>query len=149
MSSHDLTSLFRQVAADQGFAYVGFARAEPLEEEAKRLEEWLNQGRHGKMSYLENHFDKRIDPRQLVPGAKTVISLMYNYHNPAQQAAGAPKLSQYAYGEDYHYVIKRKLKTLVAWLEDQVGAITGRVFVDSAPVLERDWATRAGVGWVG
>jgi len=122
-----------------------------MDEEARRLEEWLNQGRHGTMRWMENHFDKRVDPTQLVPGAKTVVSLLYNYFpaddSPSQEA---PKISRYAYGQDYHKVIRHKLKDLVEELELLVGApIDGRVFVDSAPVLERDWAKRAGVGWTG
>jgi epoxyqueuosine reductase len=142
--------LLQETAYRLGFSFVGVAKAEPMEEEARRLEDWLSQGFHGEMHYLENHFDKRVDPTLLVPGAKSVISLLYNYHNPDKQAdPGAPKLSQYAYGEDYHFVIKRKLRELVAILSEEVGDIDGRVFVDSAPVLERDWARRAGNGWVG
>jgi len=121
-----------------------------MEPEARRLEKWLNQGYQGKMSYLENHFDKRVDPTKLVPGAKSVVSLAYNYFpSETQSAADAPKLARYAYGQDYHFVIKQKLRDLVATLEEQIGAIEGRVFVDSAPVLERDWAKRSGIGWVG
>lgn len=133
-----------------GFSFVGVAKADFLEPEARRLEAWLNQGHHGKMGYLENHFDKRVDPRKLVPGAKSVISLLYNYHNPAlQEDPAAPKISQYAYGEDYHFVVKDKLKSLFAYIRDNIGEIDGRVFVDSAPVMERDWALKAGNGWVG
>ncbi|MEL6973506.1 MAG: tRNA epoxyqueuosine(34) reductase QueG, partial [Bacteroidota bacterium] len=121
-----------------------------MEKEAQRLEDWLNRGQHGKMAYMANHFDKRVDPRELVPGAKSVISLLYNYHNPAlQQDPDAPKISQYAYGKDYHFVIKDKLKQLFQFIHDEIGAIEGRVFVDSAPVMERDWARRAGNGWMG
>ena len=130
--------------------HMGVARAEQMDEEARRLEVWLNQGKHGKMGYMANHFDKRTDPRKLVDGAKSVISLTYNYHSEAVQSdADAPKISQYAYGRDYHWVIKDKLKSLLAYIREEVGEVNGRCFVDSAPVLERDWARRSGVGWVG
>lgn len=122
-----------------------------MEPEERRLEQWLNQGRHGTMHWMENHFDKRVDPTKLVPGAKSVISLLYNYF-PADDSPSteAPKISRYAYGEDYHKVIRGKLRHLVEELEEKlVRPIEGRVFVDSAPVLERDWAKRAGVGWTG
>lgn len=133
-----------------GFSFVGFARAEQMDEEARRLEAWLNQGMHGEMGYMAGHFDLRIDPRKLVPGAKTVVSLLHNYHNPDKpEAADAPRVSQYAYGEDYHFVLKRKLKDLLAFIRETVGEVDGRCFVDSAPVLERDWAKRSGVGWSG
>ncbi|MEZ4987071.1 MAG: DUF1730 domain-containing protein [Saprospiraceae bacterium] len=102
------------------------------------------------MHYMANHFDKRVDPTLLVPGAKTVISLLFNYHHPERQHDNqAPKISQYAYGEDYHFIIKDKLKSLFQFIQDEVGAVEGRVFVDSAPVMERDWARRAGNGWMG
>lgn len=144
------TELLRQEALRLGFSFVGISKAEQMDEEAVRLEAWLNQGKHGSMQYMENHFDLRTDPRKLVPGARSVVSLMYNYHNPEKQAdPEAPKISQYAYGEDYHFVIKRKLKELLHVLQEQVGDIEGRCFVDSAPVMERDWARRSGVGWVG
>lgn len=121
-----------------------------MEEESHRLEGWLNSGFHGKMSYMENHFEMRTDPRKLVPGAKSVITLMYNYHNPeSQKDPSAPKISQYAYGKDYHQIIKAKLRELLEFLRENVGDIDGRCFVDSAPVLERDWAKRSGTGWVG
>lgn len=137
-------------ALELGFMHMGVARAEQMDEEARRLEGWLNQGKHGKMGYMANHFDKRTDPRKLVDGAKSVISLTYNYHSEAVQSdADAPKISQYAYGRDYHWVIKDKLKSLLAYIREEVGEVNGRCFVDSAPVLERDWARRSGVGWVG
>ena len=121
-----------------------------MDEEAKRLEKWLNQNMHGKMHYMENHFEKRIDPTKLVPGAKSVISLTYNYDTSKQQKdSTAPKISKYAYGKDYHFVIKRKLKSLLQFMNETIGEVNGRCFVDSAPVLERDWAKRSGVGWVG
>lgn len=121
-----------------------------MEPETRRLEEWLNHGYHGKMAWMENHFDKRVDPTKLVPGAKSVITLLYNYFpeddTPSQ---AAPKIARYAYGQDYHHVIKGKLKTFVEQLEERIGKVEGRAFVDSAPVLERDWARRSGSGWVG
>lgn len=133
-----------------GFSYVGISKAEKMEPEARRLEGWLNAGFHGKMSYLENHFEKRIDPRKLVPGAKSVVTLMYNYYNPEKQSDDtAPKISRYAYGKDYHQIIKAKLRELLEIMRTEVGDIDGRCFVDSAPVLERDWARRSGTGWVG
>lgn len=144
------TTLIRAEAQRLGFSFVGFAKAEFMDEEARRLEEWLNRSMHGQMDYMANHFDKRVDPTKLVPGAKSVISLMYNYHSPDRQAdPEAPKISQYAYGKDYHFVIKDKLKDLLQYIQQEIGAVQGRCFVDSAPVLERDWAKRAGIGWVG
>lgn len=142
---------FKQLAYDLGFGFVGVAKAERLTEEERRLEEWLNQGKHGTMRWMENHFDKRVDPTKLVPGAKTVVSFMYNYF-PEDDAPSreAPKISRYAYGRDYHHVIKGKLREFVQRVEEQLGApLDGRVFVDSAPVMERDWAKRAGIGWAG
>lgn len=144
------TTLIRSEAQRLGFSMLGFAKAEFMDEEAQHLEAWLNRGYHGQMHYMANHFDKRVDPRELVPGAKSVISLLYNYHNPSKQAdPEAPKISQYAYGKDYHFVIKDKLKSLLHFIEENIGQVNGRCFVDSAPVLERDWAKRAGLGWTG
>ena len=144
------TDLIREAAQRLGFDFVGFARAERLDDEARRLEAWLQKGAHGKMAYMENHFDMRVDPTLLVPGAKTVICLTFNYHNPDLQSdPEAPKISRYAYGEDYHHIVKDKLKLLLAFMQEQIGAIDGRCFVDSAPVLEREWAKRAGLGWNG
>ncbi len=137
-------------AARLGFNFCGISKAEFLKDEAPRLEEWLSRGYQGKMSYLENHFDKRLDPTLLVPGAKSVVSLLYNYY-PAEDLArnGGYKLAKYAYGEDYHYVIKEKLKTFLANLQKNIGDVQGRAFVDSAPVMERAWARRSGLGWIG
>ena len=133
-----------------GFSFAGIARAEQMDEEARRLESWLNAGMHGQMGYMANHFDKRIDPRKLVEGAKSVISLLYNYYPEQRQSdPAAPKISRYAYGEDYHFVLKRKLKDLLRFIGEEIGEVSGRCFVDSAPVLERDWARRSGVGWMG
>lgn len=144
------THLIRQEAARLGFQFVGIARARRLDEEARRLEAWLQQEHHGQMHYMANHFEKRVDPRKLVPGARSVISLAYNYFpDTEQQDPAAPKLARYAYGKDYHYVLKPKLKELLAFIREQIGEVDGRCFVDSAPVLERDWARLSGVGWVG
>ncbi len=144
------THIIREEAHRLGFEFVGIARAERMDEEARRLEAWLNGNLHGKMAYMANHFDKRIDPRQLVDGAKSVISLTYNYFTEAEQTdADAPKISKYAYGADYHGVVKDKLKQLLHFIADEIGEVGGRAFVDSAPVLERDWARRSGTGWVG
>ena len=131
-----------------GFLACGMARAEFLAEEAPRLEQWLREGRHGTMDYMARHFDLRLDPRKLVPGARTVISLAYNYFTEAEQTdPEAPKLSTYAYGRDYHKVVKKRLKPLIAFIQERFGDVAIRAFVDSAPVLEKAWAQRAGVGW--
>jgi epoxyqueuosine reductase len=144
------TRLIREEAQRLGFSFVGFAKATFMDEEARRLEQWLHQGAHGSMSYMANHFDKRVDPTKLVPGARTVVSLLYNYHTTEkQQDDTAPKIASYAYGEDYHFVVKRKLKDLLHFINDHIGDVNGRCFVDSAPVLERDWAKRSGNGWIG
>ncbi|MCF8238225.1 MAG: tRNA epoxyqueuosine(34) reductase QueG [Saprospiraceae bacterium] len=144
------TSALKARAADMGFFLCSVAKAEPMDAEARRLEDWLNRGYHGKMGYMANHFDLRTDPTKLVPGARSVICLGYNYHNPlGPEHPDAPRVSQYAYGEDYHKVVRRKLKELFRWLKDEYGDLQGRVFVDSGPVLERDWARRSGMGWVG
>ena len=140
----------RQEAYRLGFEFVGIAKAEQMDEEARRLEAWLNQSAHGSMGYMANHFDKRIDPRKLVDGAKSVISLTYNYFtDEKQEDPDAPKISKYTYGKDYHYVVKDKLKQLLHFITTEIGEVNGRAFVDSAPVLERDWAKRSGTGWVG
>lgn len=130
--------------------FCGIAKADFLEEEAPRLENWLKNNMNGEMQYMENHFDKRLDPRQLVDGAKSVISLGLNYYTPNKQAdPNAPKISQYAYGIDYHHVIKHKLKELLHFINDNIGEVGGRAFVDSAPVLDKAWAKKAGLGWIG
>ena len=147
--SEQYTKMIKDKAYDLGFQMVGVSKAGFLEEEAPRLEDWLNKNYHGEMGYMANHFDKRLDPTKLVPGAKSVISLLYNYYPEQKQDSSAPKLAKYAYGKDYHYVIKHKLKDLLYWMQDEIGAVDGRVFVDSAPVLERDWAKRSGLGWIG
>lgn len=144
------TRVVKETAASLGFNFCGISKAEFLKEEAPLLEEWLRRGYQGKMSYLENHFDKRLDPTLLVPGAKSVISLLYTYYPEKDLAEpGELKISKYAYGEDYHEVIKDKLKLFVTQLQPRIGEIQGRIFVDSAPVMERAWARRSGLGWIG
>lgn len=146
----DYASFIKAEALKLGFHSCGISRAGFLEEEAPRLESWLKSGLHGEMSYMENHFDKRLDPTRLVEGAKSVISLTLNYYPEARQADGAaPKISKYAYGTDYHFVIKDKLKQLMEVISEQIGEVNGRAFVDSAPVLDKAWAKKAGLGWIG
>ena len=133
-----------------GFLSCGISKAEFLEEEAPRLERWLHNNMHGNMHYMENHFDKRLDPTLLVEGSKSVISLTYNYYTDAvQQDADAPKISKYAYGVDYHYVIKDKLNQLLEYIKGEIGDVPGRAFVDSAPIMEKAWAKKSGLGWIG
>lgn len=127
----------------------GIAKAGFLEEEAPRLEKWLTENRHGQMQYMENHFDKRLNPTLLVDGAKSVISLLLNYYPEQKQAEGSYKISKYAYGQDYHFVIKEKLKELLYSIQENIGEVGGRAFVDSAPVLDKAWAAKAGLGWIG
>jgi len=144
------TRLIKEQAIRLGFSYTGISKAEPLEKEARQLEAWLNKGMHGKMSYMANHFDNRTNPALLVPGAKSVISLMYNYYTEKKQLdASAPKISMYAFGEDYHKVVKKKLKQLLKFIQQNIGEVNGRAFVDSAPVLEKAWAVKSGIGWMG
>lgn len=143
------TRFIKETALSMGFTHCGIAKAAPLDEDAKRLEKWLHAGMHGSMQYLENHFDLRVDPTKLVPGAKSVITLTQNYYTPKKQPANSPKISTYAYGTDYHFVIKEKLNKLLAALRQKAGDIVGRGFVDSAPVLERTWAQKTGAGWIG
>jgi len=144
------SQFIKKEASVLGFSFCGISKAEFLEEEAPRLEKWLNRKYHGKMGYMENHFDKRLDPTLLVPGAKSVISLIYNYFPSTDLAKkGSLKISKYAYGEDYHGVVKDKLKILLDRIRQEAGDIGGRAFVDSAPVMERAWAQRSGIGWVG
>jgi epoxyqueuosine reductase len=144
------TALIKAEARRLGFSYIGISKAEFLEEEAPRLESWLNNRMHGQMSYMENYFDKRLDPRLLVPGAKSVVSLLLNYFpSGAQQDPEAPKISKYAYGKDYHLVIREKLNLLLEFIKENIGEVDGRAFVDSAPVLDRAWAKKSGLGWIG
>ena len=143
------TELIKNLAADTGFEYCGIAKAQALDEDARRLEKWLNKGMHGTMQYMENHFDMRINPSKLVPGAKSVITLLLNYFPDQMQSKHAPKISKYAFGNDYHEVIRTKLKLFLQEINEQIGEVHGRGFVDSAPVLERAWAQKAGIGWIG
>ena len=150
MNISQRTKMIKDEAYRMGFEYIGVSKAERMDEEAKRLEGWLNQGMHGKMQYMENHFEKRIDPTKLVEDSKSVVTLLYNYHtDKKQQDENAPRISTYAYGKDYHFIIKDKLKTLLHFINEKIGKVHGRCFVDSAPVLERDWAKRSGSGWIG
>lgn len=149
MSVDENTRLVKSIASDLGFSFCGISKAEFLEEEAPRLEAWLQRGYAGKMSYLERNVDKRLDPRLLVPGARSVVSLLYNYAPRKEVPSGKYKLSKYAYGEDYHQVIKERLSEFLYRLREKVGEVNGRVFVDSAPVHERAWAARSGLGWIG
>ena len=145
----EYTRFIKETALSLGFTHCGIAKASPLDDDARRLEKWLHAGMQGSMQYLENHFDLRVDPTKLVPGAKSVITLTQNYYSPKKQPADSPKISTYAYGTDYHFVIKEKLNKLLASLQQKAGDIVGRGFVDSAPVLERTWAQKSGAGWIG
>ena len=150
MSSEARAAIVKQIAQRLGFMACGISKATFLEEEAPRLEKWLMQNHHGEMGYMARNFDKRLDPRKLVPGAKSVVSLLYNYYpNASQTDKDAPKLARYAYGKDYHHVIKDKLFEFMHDIQTEIGAVEGRVFVDSAPVLEKAWAAKSGLGWVG
>ncbi|MAY84973.1 MAG: tRNA epoxyqueuosine(34) reductase QueG [Flavobacteriales bacterium] len=149
MNLSERTQWIKSQAYQLGFDFVGISAARKLEEDAIRLESWLNKNNQAKMSYMERHFDKRIDPRLLVPGSKSVVSLLYNYHTKANQTEGAPKLAKYAFGEDYHFVVKDKIHELMQRIQEKIGKVEGRVFVDSAPVLDRAWARESGLGWIG
>lgn len=143
------TSFIKATAQELGFDYCGIARARPLDDDARRLESWLNKEMHGKMNYMENHFDLRVDPRKLVPGAQSVITLLVNYFPKTLPKKNDLKISKYAYGKDYHQVIKKKLNHFLSELKKQFGNFNGRGFVDSAPVLEKSWAQLSGLGWIG
>jgi epoxyqueuosine reductase len=164
-STFDHTRLIKQESKRLGFDFCGISKAEFLEEEAPRLEKWLKDGKHGKMQYMENYFDLRLDPTKLMPGAKSVISLLLNYY-PAPPSVLRPsslpingdggrgtgdevKISKYAYGKDYHFVIKEKLKELIAFIEQNIGKVNARGFVDSAPIMDKVWAKKSGLGWIG
>ena len=143
------TQLIKTEAKRLGFLSCGISKAEFLEEEAPRLETWLNQNMHGEMGYMENYFDKRLDPTKLVPDSKSVISLLLNYYPSEAQNENSYKISKYAYGRDYHFVIKDKLKQLLNHIQEEIGDVHGRAFVDSAPVLDKAWAAKSGLGWIG
>ncbi|RKN79519.1 tRNA epoxyqueuosine(34) reductase QueG [Ulvibacterium marinum] len=143
------TVLIKEEAKRLGFLSCGISKAAFLEEEAPRLEKWLKNSMHGEMHYMENHFDKRLDPTKLVDGAKSVISLLLNYYPSESQIQDTFKVSKYAYGMDYHFVIKEKLKNLLQFIQEEIGEVHGRAFVDSAPVLDKAWAAKSGLGWMG
>ena len=143
------TRLIKEEAKRLGFLSCGISKAQFLDEEAPRLEQWLNNNMHGKMQYMENHFDKRLDPTKLVEDSKSVISLLLNYYPDQTQTEDSYKLSKYAYGTDYHFVIKDKLKQLLQFIKENIGDVNGRAFVDSAPVLDKAWAAKSGLGWIG
>ncbi|MGA8853275.1 MAG: tRNA epoxyqueuosine(34) reductase QueG [Christiangramia sp.] len=143
------SEIIKAEAKRLGFLSCGISKAEFLEAEAPRLESWLKNNMHGEMRYMENYFDKRLDPTKLVPGSKSVISLLLNYYPSEKQNEDSYKISKYAYGRDYHFVIKDKLKDLLATLQDEIGDFHGRAFVDSAPVLDKAWAAKSGLGWIG
>lgn len=143
------THMIKTEAKRLGFLSCGISKADFLEEEAPRLENWLKNNRHGQMAYMENHFDKRLDPRRLVDDAKSVVSLILNYYPSEIQNEQSFKISKYAYGQDYHFVIKDKLKDLLRFIQTEIGEVSGRVFVDSAPVLDKAWAAKSGLGWLG
>jgi epoxyqueuosine reductase len=151
LKANENAQRIKQLALEHGFSFCGISKADFLADEAPRLEAWLQKSMHGEMAYMENHFDMRLDPRLLVPGAKSVVSFLYNYFPDPQRAIadGALKVSKYAWGEDYHFVVKDKLKLLMQQLTEQIGAIEGRAFVDSAPVLDKAWAKKSGLGWIG
>lgn len=143
------TELIKTEAKRLGFLSCGISKAAFLEEEAPRLEKWLNNNMNGEMRYMENHFDKRLDPTKLVEDSKSVISLLLNYYPSEEQDKDTFKISKYAYGTDYHFVIKDKLKSLLNFIQDEIGEVHGRAFVDSAPVLDKAWAAKSGLGWIG
>ncbi len=149
MNATNYTAIVKHKATQCGFDYCGIARAVPLDDDARRLESWLNQGKHASMKYMENYFELRVNPLKLVPGAKSVITLLLNYFPSAKQNIDAPKISTYAWGNDYHEVIKSKLNLFLQEMRNNIGEVNGRGFVDSAPVLERAWAQRSGLGWIG
>jgi epoxyqueuosine reductase len=146
-NSHSV--FIKKEAKRLGFDFCGISKAEFLTEEAPRLEKWLKENKHGQMKYMENYFDKRLDPRLLVDGARSVVSLLYNYYPEQTQVTEVPKISKYAYGKDYHEVIKDKLNEFLFSLKQEIGNVSGRAFVDSAPVMDKVWAKKSGLGWVG
>lgn len=149
LPSSNYSKIIKSESKRLGFLSCGISKASFLEEEAPRLENWLNNQMHGQMSYMENHFDKRLNPTLLVDGAKSVISLLLNYYPSEHQNKDSYKISKYAYGQDYHHVIKGKLKELLLFIQTEIGEVSGRAFVDSAPVLDKAWAAKSGLGWVG
>lgn len=148
-SKTQITELIKRRTIDLGFSAVGISKAGFLEKESQQLKKWLQKGFHGEMSYMENHFEKRVDPRKLVKGAKSVMSVLYNYYPKETQAENTYKISKYAYGKDYHIVVKEKLYQLLAFIKKETEEVSGRAFVDSAPVMDKVWAARSGLGWIG
>tara|TARA_R110002051_G_scaffold66515_7_gene120433 strand:+ start:8668 stop:9594 length:927 start_codon:yes stop_codon:yes gene_type:complete len=146
---HKWTNSIKTEAKRLGFLSCGISKADFLEEEAPRLEKWLQKNMHGEMSYMANHFDKRLDPRLLVEGSKSVVSLLLNYYPEETQIEDSYKISKYAYGQDYHHIIKSKLRQLQEFISEEIGEVNGRAFVDSAPVLDKAWAAKSGLGWIG
>jgi epoxyqueuosine reductase len=149
MNLAEKTRFVKSLAYQEGFDFCGIAAARPLDEDARKLENWLHQGKHGQMSYMEKHFDLRVNPYKLLPGAKSVICFLLNYFPDSRQVSNTPKISKYAYGKDYHEVIRPKLHNILEAMKQKLGDFHGRGFVDSAPVLERSWAVLTGLGWVG
>jgi len=150
MDKSKITQKIKNKAYDLGFSFVGISKAEFLEKEARQLESWLKSNFHGKMTYMENYFDKRTDPRLLVEGAKSVVTVLQNYYTEEKQLDNqAPKISKYALGKDYHLVIRSKLNQLYDFIQEEVGEVAARGFVDSAPVLDKAWAEKSGLGWIG
>ena len=150
LSKIERSHIVKKLALEHGFSACGIAQAGYLEDEAPRFTRWLQKGYHGTMTYMENHFDKRLDPTKLVPGSKSVVMLLYNYYpKETLPEENNFKIARYAYGEDYHFVIKEKLKSFIEAIREKAGKVEGRAFVDSAPVLERVWAQKAGLGWIG
>jgi epoxyqueuosine reductase len=149
MNTAEITKFIKGESKKLGFDFCGISQAGFLEEEAPRLEKWLKEGKQGEMNYMENYFEKRLDPAKLVDGCKSVVSLLYNYYPSQNQTSNAPKISKYAFGNDYHEVIKEKLNSFLFSLKEKVGDINGRVFVDSAPVMDKVWAAKSGLGWIG
>jgi len=148
MTPQHHTQLIKKKSQKLGFTYCGIAEATELTEDARKLEKWLNAHHHGTMYYMSNHFEKRIDPRILVPGAKSVVTLLFNYHQKNVSQSDY-RIAQYALGHDYHFVLKNKLSQLIHELQEEIGAFTARIFTDSAPILEKAWAQRSGTGWIG
>jgi epoxyqueuosine reductase len=148
-ASSTYSQFIKETAHQLGFSYCGIAKAEPLDDDARRLEKWLNKGLHGGMEYMEKHFELRVNPCLLVPGAKSVITLLQNYFPAEQQQPTAARISKYAFGKDYHEVIREKMNQFLQLIREQIGEVNGRGFVDSAPVLERTWTQRSGIGWIG
>ncbi len=147
MAQH--SAIIKEIGKDLGFTQVGISKVRRLDEEENKLAAWLTQHHHGTMDWMANHFEKRLDPAKLVPGARSVVSLLYNYHCENVQPDDAPKVATYAYGRDYHKVIRNKLKEYIGRIRESIGAVEGRCFVDSAPVMERQWARQSGLGWLG